>query len=106
MSSRLYQRASFVFITRAGLSVIFRTGLTVRVKSKAPPRRVSDHTANSLMAPFNSLIARFNSLFDRNKFPVSNLRELCCNALSLLLNFCLRWYSGGCIDENSLLIPC
>ena len=92
--------------SRAGLSVIFPTGLAVRVKSKAPSRRVSDHTANSLMAPFNSLIARFNSLFDRNKFPVSDLRELCCNALSLLLNFCLRWYCGGCIDENSLLIPC
>ena len=58
--------------SRAGLSVIFPTGLAVRVKSKAPSRRVSDHTANSLMAPFNSLIARFNSLFDRinSLFPI------------------------------------
>ena len=62
---------------------------------------------NSLMRLINSLIARFNSLFDRNKFPVSNLRELCCSALSLLLNFwpqkVLRGLHRRKFPVNSLL---
>ena len=63
-------------------------------------------TLQSLIVRFNSLIARFNSLFDRNKFPALSFRELCCIALSFLLDFTSDPASGGCIDENSLLIPC